>query len=196
MITPRLVLTLGILALASCRSSQPLPCSPAEALRAPRNFGQVRTPEGAATAIYRGGQPATCGELEYLRSIGVRSILKLNDRGLTIDDSEKASAVRLGMRMQAFPFSAATIGTAATCDSVQSALSFLTDPEHWPVYVHCTAGKDRTGYIIGMYEKLALRASSAFVIGELRRYGHSGVRSIVMGQIDRELAREMPACAP
>jgi len=27
----------------------------------------------------------------------------------------------------------------------------LADPQRWPVYVHCAAGKDRTGYVIAAY---------------------------------------------
>ncbi len=173
-----------------------LPCATGVPASAPDNFGQVRTPAGEATAIYRGGQPSSCGQLAYLQNLGIRSILKLNDRGLVIDRSEKEEATRLGMTIRSYPFNAATIGTADTCDSVRAALSFISDPQNWPIYVHCSVGKDRTGYMIGLFEKVALRASSRFVLDELHRYGHAGLRSVVMGQIDRELAREIPACAP
>jgi protein tyrosine/serine phosphatase len=179
---------------AGCSSARVMPCADGTP-DPPRNFGQVHSPDGTALQIYRGGQPATCSELAYLKSIGVRSILKLNDRGLTIDDSETANAERIGLVVRSIPFNAATIGTPASCDSVRSALAFMSDPQNWPVFVHCSAGKDRTGYMIGLYEKLALHASSTFVIAELRRYGHTGTRAIAMGQIDRELALEVPTCA-
>ena len=149
---------------------------------------------GDATAIYRGGQPASCAELAYLKSVGVKSILKLNDRGLPVDSDEKDQAENLGLRMLSLPFGAATIGRPATCDSVRQALSFLSDPDNWPVYVHCTAGKDRTGYTVGMYEKLRLGKPVEAVMKELHRYGHRGWRSLLFPQIDHELAAGHPVC--
>ncbi len=192
----RFALLLLIAAASACSSMRPMPCASVVASHPPRNFGQVQAPDGAAVPIYRGGQPVTCGELAYLQSAGIRSILKLNDRGLTIDDSESANARRLGMTILSLPFNAATIGRPATCANVGAALAFMSDPKNWPVYVHCSAGKDRTGYMIGLYEKLALNASSSSVLDELHRYGHTGLRSVLMHQIDRELARDVPACAP
>lgn len=182
-----MTMALIALSLAACTSMRLAPCDKSSA-RAPRNFGQV------TSDVYRGGQPATCGELQYLQSIGVRSVLKLNDRHLAIDADEERQARALGLQFRSFAFDATTIGQPNTCDSVGSALAFLRDPEHWPVYVHCSAGKDRTGYIIGLYERFALHQPIAAVMEELHRYGHRGIRSLLMTQIDEQLRSETPAC--
>jgi hypothetical protein len=140
--------------------------------------------------VYRGAQPQSCAELAYLKSIGVRSILKLNDPSVPAETGE---AQRMGFRVAAFAFGPHTIGRANTCDEVRNALAFLANRENWPVYVHCTAGKDRTGYMIGLYER-SLGRPAAEVIEELHRYGHRGARSLAFPQIDEELQREHPQC--
>ena len=144
--------------------------------------------------LYRGGQPETCAELDYLRSLGVRRIVKLNDRGLAQDEAEKSAAARLGLEVLSWPFDASTIGTPASCPDVREALDALRAGDA-PVFVHCTAGKDRTGYLIGLYERLVLRKAAPDVLEELRRYGHRGARAAVFPQISRELRKELPACA-
>jgi len=149
---------LAVASMVACSSAQPRPCGEPLRVRAPRNFGEVITTDGRQTAIYRGGQPKDCGELEYLRSLGVRSILKLNDRGLggcaveklpsgespegalgnqrcrpcrlAIDIAEKEQAGELGMMMNSFAFSAATIGRPASCVSVREALTYSLPQLH------------------------------------------------------------------
>jgi hypothetical protein len=122
--------------------------------------------------------------------------LKLNDRQSRIDVDESRRASELALTVRSFAFDPRTIGTAGTCDAVREALSFLSDERNWPVYVHCTAGKDRTGYLVGLYERAILGESTTAVLQELRRYGHTGTRAVVFGQIDAELAKTRPECWP
>jgi hypothetical protein len=196
-IAARLAIAGFVLIGTACASTRDVDCAGlGNEPRPPRNFGVVRDASGEATPIYRGGQPMTCGELEYLRAAGVKTILKLNDRHLPVDVSEQDRARAIGLGIRSFAFNAATIGTSGTCESVRAALSFLADPANQPVFVHCTAGKDRTGYIVGMYEKLFLKKTTDAVLSELHQYGHTGFRSVLMGQIDAELQAAHPACAP
>ncbi|MEO8381819.1 MAG: tyrosine-protein phosphatase, partial [Acidobacteriota bacterium] len=158
------------------------------------NFDVVLGP-GGLPVLYRGGQPHTCGELESLRALGVKSILKLNACGSRESDEER-KAKALGFRVLSLDFNALNIGTSSTCSKVGEALAFLKDPDNVPVFVHCAEGKDRTGYIVGLYEKTFLHTPTADVLSELHCHGHRGLlRSLFMGQIPRELAREVPACS-
>lgn len=175
-----------LLLCAGCASSR-FTCD-ATPPRAPHNFG------AAVEGVFRGGQPMTCGELAFLQSQGVKSILKLNDRDAAVDVAEKSNAARFGLRIESFDFGASTIGTASTCPDVARALAFLANRDNWPVYVHCTAGKDRTGYIVGMYERSVGRSITE-VMSELHRYGHRGARAMTFPQIDQQLESERPACA-
>jgi protein tyrosine/serine phosphatase len=191
------LLVLGSVAVSAigCRSSQPFDCATSPP-RPPRNLGVVAGTAGSPIAIYRGGQPESCGEMEHLKAIGVKSILKLNDAGRPIDVAEKQQAAALGLTMTSFGFEASSIGEASTCTDVAEALAFLRDESNWPVYVHCTMGKDRTGYVVGMFERLYLGRDTAEVLDHLRQFGHNGARAVTFGQIDRELAKELPTCAP
>lgn len=121
--------------------------------------------------------------------------MKLNDRRSTLDADEIKHASELALSVRSFAFDAKTMGTAGTCDSVREALTFLSDERNWPIYVHCTAGKDRTGYIVGLYEKVMLSEPTEAVLRELRHYGHTGFRAVLFGQIDAELAKARPECS-
>ena len=180
---------LAILLTTACSSASGLRCDDLNS-RPPRNWDVVEE-----ARVYRGGQLETCGQLDYLRSIGVKNILKLNDEGRPIDRDEEQHATAAGLGVRSFHFEAGTIGTAATCAMVREAFAFLTDDQNWPVYVHCTAGKDRTGYLIGLYEKLILHKPAAEVLAELHAHGHRGARATLFAQIDRELAKDVPECA-
>ena len=184
----RALLAAGLLFAAACRSAMPLTCSGTEAPRAPRNFGVVDA------RFSRGGQPSGCSELAFLRDRGVRTIIKLNDAGSRDDLAEKGEATSLGLEMRAFHFDASTIGEPATCGAVREVLALLAHAEA-PVFVHCTAGKDRTGYIAGLYEREVLGKTKREALDELHRYGHRGARAALFPQIDRELASDAPACA-
>jgi len=176
------LLAASTLACSTTRMQCVTPSEPHE----PRNFGVV-----AQTLIYRGGQPASCSELEHLHNLGIRTIVKLN--GVDADETQYAN--KLGMQVHSFAFDPTTIGTAESCAAVRDALAILQDSQNWPVYVHCAEGKDRTGFIIGLYERIALQLPIADARTELRHFGHAGWRSIVMGQIDIELAKRAPVCA-
>ena len=81
-------------------------------------------------------------------------------------------------------------------------LDIVTDPDHWPVVVHCTAGKDRTGFtiaallwaldvdqnaVIGDYleSNTALDARHAMILNDMEARG-----------LDPRMLREMLTCAP
>src|SRR5438045_3743393 len=101
----RKLLLISLLFVA-CETSRHFVCDATP--RAPRNFGTV------SSNLYRGGQPVTCGELMFLRTQGVKSILKLNDRNSAVDAAEKAEAEKLGLRIESFDFNARTIGHRST----------------------------------------------------------------------------------
>jgi hypothetical protein len=156
--------------------------------RAPANFGQVLDKDGRPTGVYRGGKLTSCNQVAFLRAEGITRILQL--------DAPKSDDVRREGDFEVLPlaFSAFTIGTHHTCDDVRTAVRFLTDRDNARVYVHCTLGRDRTGYVIGMFERMGLARDIDSVVAELASYGHSGLWSALFSQIDRELARSHPRC--
>jgi protein tyrosine/serine phosphatase len=149
------------------------------------NFGVV-----LENAIYRGGQPDE-EDLERLKSMGVRTILKLNTR----DASEERQAVkRLGMTFIYVPTKPTTISAPDRCRKVNEALEAMLDRDNWPIYVHCAHGEDRTGFVIGVYRKLIDHWSWKEIDRELEKYGHDENNREDFPGISRTLKSDLPSC--
>jgi len=173
------------LILATAVSCSPATDAGGRRLNGPSNFGVVIKGE-----IYRGAQPM--GEdYERLRELGIRTVLKLNTGRV---NEEEAAVTERGMRLIHIPFDAAMIGSEGTCDDVARALEVMRDESNWPIYVHCTRGRDRTGYLVGLYRQRFQSWPWEKVDEELRRYGHGDRMRKVFPQIAIELEAGIPTC--
>lgn len=93
--------------------------------------------------IYRGAQPDQAG-VNYLKRLGVKTIIDINDTGM---EQERAIAQSAGIDFESVPLS----GFWAPKDSdVNRIESIMTDPHYQPVYVHCQHGHDRTGLVVAI----------------------------------------------
>lgn len=186
-----IVALLSLLSLAECATFSRTPACPNNAASplAPRNFGQVVDHAGKAIPVYRGGALQDCREIAFLKAHGILHVLQLD----AIPESNGKRDEIDGLTVFQFSFSASTIGSPGHCDQVNQAMAYLEDSQNWPVYVHCSRGKDRTGYIVGLYERRIGRDRSS-VLAELHAYGHRWLERILFGQIDRELSASSPAC--
>lgn len=116
--------------------------------------------------IYRGGRPGREG-VEYLKSIGVRTIINL-DHEEAENIAEREHALSLGI---------ATVSAAINNrqnivpEPVDLALRALADPALRPVFIHCEHGKNRTGMVYGLYrvENQGWEPRAAYE--EMRKYG-------------------------
>jgi len=162
-------------------------CSRATDIRSagPSNLGVVLKGK-----IYRGAQPMG-DDYDRLRKLGIRTVLKLNT---SRTEEEMAAVATHGMRFIHIPFDAATIGRAGSCDDVARALDVIRDKSNWPIYVHCSRGRDRTGYLIGLYREQVQSWSWAKVDEELGRYGHDDRLKEIYPQIAAELEAGAPTC--
>lgn len=116
--------------------------------------------------IYRGGLPGLAG-LQHLKALGVKTIVNLD--GDRSDAREEAAwAKRLGLRTVAVPMS---FFWRPRHKDVNRALAALRDPRLYPIYVHCHAGKDRTGLLVGLH-RVEVEGMDPFrAYGEMLRYG-------------------------
>lgn len=108
--------------------------------------------------LYRGAQPDLSG-IVFLQSIGVRTILDINDDDLQ-ESSEAVWAASHGMTLIYIPLS----GFWAPSDfQVGLIQQVLNDKHLGPVYIHCEHGEDRTGLMVGIYrvESMGWGASEA-----------------------------------
>ncbi|MGZ5493650.1 MAG: fused DSP-PTPase phosphatase/NAD kinase-like protein [Thermoanaerobaculia bacterium] len=168
-----------LLIAAACRTAAPV-------AGMPHNFGVVEDGK-----IYRGGQPSASG-LEALKRIGVRTIVKVSAKDI---DMERTATSRLGMKLVEVPLHARTVGTSKACADVSRAYTAITDPSNWPVYVHCDHGRDRTGFLAGLYRERAEGWKFEQVSDELTKYGHGTAMRIVLPNISNALADGDRACA-
>jgi tyrosine-protein phosphatase SIW14 len=94
--------------------------------------------------IYRGGQPTNEG-WDYLKSLGVTTVIKLNE----LSEGSDAYAESIGMKVYYYPFSISQqIGLKVIPDSlVNGAVNKISNN----TYIHCEHGQDRTGLIVACY---------------------------------------------
>jgi len=113
------------------------------AIAAPKNpignFAQV------SPGIYRGALPGIEG-LRYLKSKGIKTILTLDGNRSAVEE-EIAYGAAIGLPVVSVPMSFFWRPRTRT---VNAALAVLNDLSLRPIFVHCHAGQDRTGLIVGL----------------------------------------------
>jgi len=102
------------------------------------NFGKVNE------NYYRGSQPGEA-EITQLKKLGIKTIVDLR-RDKKPQEVDWAS--RAGMQYYNIPLRASR---AATEEQTEYFMSLVNDPANWPVYVHCKAGRHRTGALTAVY---------------------------------------------
>lgn len=116
-----------------------------------RNFGKIDD------HVFRGGQPEE-EEYEELADLGVKTVIDLRD------DTKLRSRIlseKAGMKYFNLPLSSRRAPTGVETDRF---LSLVNDQTNWPVFVHCAAGRHRTGALIAVYrmEKYNWNAREAY----------------------------------
>ena len=93
--------------------------------------------------IYRGGQP-TKGGWDYLKTMGVNNVVKLNTDAEGSDDY----AVSIGMTVHHFPLDIAhQILLKPSPETIWGAVEAIKPG----TYIHCEHGQDRTGLVCACY---------------------------------------------
>ena len=82
---------------------------------------------------------------------------------------EKAIVEKLGMKFVSLPMLASEAQSPKKIDQV---LSIITDKSQQPVFVHCQAGKDRTGLVFAAYRMKYDHWSQADAVEEMLAYGY------------------------
>jgi len=115
--------------------------------------------------LSRGAQP-TPGGFRALRERGIRTIVALR---WGHDDGAALAGLGLGLntyRLRAKQWHPET-------EDVVRAMKVILTPEYQPVFVHCQAGKDRTGLVVAIYRILVDGWSVDDAIAERRDFGAS-----------------------
>lgn len=96
--------------------------------------------------LYRGASPGPEG-VAYLKKMGVKTIINLEARSKVIK-IEKAEAAKAGIEFHSFPITLFTLPGTKKTDLI---LDLMRDPARRPLFVHCRAGRDRTGLFVGLH---------------------------------------------
>lgn len=131
-----------------------------------RNF-HVVTP-----GILRGSQPSEEGLAVLKDHFKIKTILSLR-RDRRHNDWERNVAKRLNVEFISMPMSA---GEEQSIDKIEKCLSIITDISMQPVFVHCHAGKDRTGLIMAAYRVKYEGWDPKEAIREMLAYGYDQTR--------------------
>lgn len=101
------------------------------------NFGQMDE------RFYRGAQP-TAEQYKALKEFGINTIIDLRKDN---EDYSKQTVESLGMKYVHIPMT----GWTTKDSSVAEFLKVANDPANGKFYVHCAAGKHRTGLVGAIY---------------------------------------------
>jgi protein tyrosine/serine phosphatase len=123
-----------------------------------KNFGQIDE------NYYRGGQPKA-NEFSALKELGIRTVIDLRKDALP---REIAWVQSTGMKYFNIPLSTSR---PATKEQTDKFLKLVSEPEHWPVYVHCAAGRHRTGAMTAIYRIASYSWTPDMAYNEMKRYG-------------------------
>jgi tyrosine-protein phosphatase SIW14 len=126
-----------------------------EAVAGVPNFAVV------SPVLSRGAQPTREG-FRALRERGIRTIIAL--RWGHDDDAALAGLGLNSYRLRAKQWHPET-------EDVVRAMKVILTPEYQPVFVHCQAGKDRTGLVVAVYRILVDGWSVDDAIAERKAFG-------------------------
>jgi protein tyrosine/serine phosphatase len=133
----------------------------AQSLNAPavslENFGKVNE------HYYRGAQPSAV-QFTELKRLGVKTIIDLRKDRIS-DASEWAQ--NAGLQYINIPL---TTKRAATEEQTNYFLKLVSDPENWPIYVHCKGGRHRTGEMTAVYRMNSQGWTADQAYEEMKKY--------------------------
>jgi uncharacterized protein (TIGR01244 family) len=122
------------------------------------NFAEVEP------GLCRGAQPSSAG-IKELAHRGIRTIINLRDDPVSSEPKDVAAA---GMVYVHIPSNAAIVSPAKISRFLQEV---QTQPR--PIFVHCRAGRDRTGLQIAMYRMVVEKWPRDRAIAELYAHGYN-----------------------
>lgn len=116
--------------------------------------------------IKRGGRPEM-SDIDSLKSQGYKTIINLDDDYMAIQ-KEKDYAEALGFNYIANPI---VIKEGPKDDEIDMLLTEMQNPENYPIFIHCKAGRDRTGMLSGLYRVFAENWTADAAYAEMLRLG-------------------------
>jgi len=119
--------------------------------------------------LSRGGEPYEDG-YSYLQKHGYKTVVSF----LT-NPAESTLAAQHGMKFIHIPIQSGPFSCQLPSDAqVKQFLSVVTDTTLYPMYIHCHAGKDRTGAMSAIYRMEACGWTNDEAVQEMKAFGFAG----------------------
>jgi protein tyrosine phosphatase (PTP) superfamily phosphohydrolase (DUF442 family) len=122
------------------------------------NFGRIDD------QYYRGSQPRN-KDYHDLAMLGIKSMITLTSNDT--DPNEKAIVEKLGMKYYQIPMDSHIPPTTA---QITEFLRIVTDVSNQPVYVHCVAGRHRTGVMTAIYRLTKHHSTADQAYNEMKKF--------------------------
>ncbi len=106
------------------------------------HFGTVRK-----GTLYRSGQPRALG-LAWVKHSGIRTLINLRRPDSDGTPEEKAFAAENGLNFYNFSIGSSHANIEQT---VGRFLAIVDDKSNWPILVHCSRGKERSGVLSAVF---------------------------------------------
>lgn len=162
------------LLLAGCGGSPTIALKNSNALSFLRSAAVVLPVVNFATVdpgIYRGGQPSD-EAMSLLSKEKFKTIISLQNPGFPQERGaiahEKEQAKSLGIEWLNIPL---PVKGDPPMDMVNQLLKLAHDPNHQPIYIHCTHGRDRTGTMVAAYRITYDGYSGQQALTEMQGFG-------------------------
>ena len=162
---------------------------------APINNFQIVDVKG----LYRGGQPKGERDWVYLKNAGIKTVIKLNKYSSTREEKAELDSakehdikvIEIPMPPEDWPHNWNLWATPAN-EQVSEAVRALEQKQNWPVYIHCSHGKDRTGLIVAIYRVRNNNYCKNTAYNEMNFYGANpflfGLKQVLYGEDIKENA--------
>jgi len=111
-------------------------------------------------ALWRGSQPTAEG-FRNLEKLGVRTIVSFRH-----DNDDLPLLKGTGLKYLRIPSRAFRPKDA----NIARFLKLMEDPIHWPVFIHCAQGRDRTGYNVAAYRMVYQGWKAEDAIAEMKAF--------------------------
>ena len=163
----------------------------------------VVSPDGtdSANAVYRSGQPRGDAEWDYLKKMGIKTVVKLNEFSSDVNESEERSLaekyninlIRIYMAPEDFPHN---WNPWAHPDekALMQAVETLENRHNLPALVHCSHGKDRTGLVVAVYSVRNKKYCKDAALDEMEYYGTSSFLFGLKPMLDSPNITPSPDC--
>jgi protein tyrosine/serine phosphatase len=156
-----------------------------------------------ADGVYRSGQPKGEADWNYLKNIGITTVIKLNKYSSDVDEAEEfrmakernIKVIPIYMQPEDFPHNL-WIGVKPDSKDLMQAVKALEENRGngKKVLVHCSHGKDRTGLVVAIYSVINKNYCKCAAYEEMKQYGTSPILFGLKPMLDSPDIREKPDC--